>query len=477
VQIWFFCCYLRIHVQLFAHFPQSIAAGPRGIFIPAGTTQPPEVPAQCTEAEAEKLASSCADTAYLWTHRLVAAVLLAAVLFAALFVVAHDVPVVVPGVFGVSTWSEKFTLLFALGFLVYLYDILASLLFNSPLWCLVLGQKKRQLQWPTPADMEQALGMPEPLETDNIQVPLGYLGGNHLALGLTRFAFRDALVELLPGYCRHNAWSRWQWLKQEQPQREWMSYDVIVAIQLELAKRGLGQYSLAQVMSVAKHPGASKANCFLSHRQDEEIWETCAAMKHYARTCWREPVFWIDVVSLKQSWDAEVYQNKMGNAFVGDIQFPGDFTFPRIKRCIQNIGNTVMVTQHHGSIPSAMDRIFCIFEVYATTCKNESSSRLAKFHIASSFMYPKLCVVKDHQIRVDVEAAKSTNPDARMTILNNLRDDPGFKEANTICAATIAKSDVENTHQWWFSVLVTSIGIGVIIGLPALGSSLPHYYY
>lgn len=357
----------------------------------------------CTLEQANRLAAYCVDSPRLWMHRIVAAVLLGPFWFLTLLscLVLYDP-----------------SSAFVLGpVLTFTYDKVARIWGSPSLRLLLCGRTPKTLKWPSPSEMQQAIGMPD-----------------HLSLGLTRFALRDALRELLHNYCRDDThpWQL-QWLKQEQPQRPLTSYDLIARIQLELEKRGLQHYSLAQIMYVGGHPGVSKATAFVSHRQDEEILETGAAMREYAKSCWKEPVFWIDVTSLKQ-------------------MVPGDFNFARIKRCIQDIGDTVMVTQRHGNVPKAVERIFCIFEVYATTCSN-ATGRPARFHIAASSARPRLCVTKDFEIKVSVETAESRDDQAKEMILNELRRDPGLAAANKACATAIAQGDAMYIRSCWRSVI------------------------
>jgi len=236
----------------------------------------------------------------------------------------------------------------------------------------------------------------------------------------------------MPGYNR-NATQPWQiqWLKEESIQQPFCGYDLIAAVVLKLQALGLGQYSLCQVLYASKHPGVTLATAFCSHEQSERMQWTGAAMRNFARRCWCQPVFWLDYSTLKQHWrDPKWREGSDGK------EFPGDFTYLRMQNCIKAINNTVMVAADLGKPPSAMDRIFCIFEVLATLSVRDDG-RNPGFHVATYRQgLLKWCCCPSHATNINIEEAKSRDASAKETILN-MAARIGVHNVNMQCARAI----------------------------------------
>ena len=117
------------------------------------------------------------------------------------------------------------------------------LIWSPSLWQLIFGYRARRIKWPTVHDMEYLFGAREPLDISTLdgRLCVGCRGPNPLSLGMSRYAYRDALQELLHCYNR-NRTHRWHlgWLKTHVSNSPWSSYDVIAMIQTKLARKGLG---------------------------------------------------------------------------------------------------------------------------------------------------------------------------------------------------------------------------------------------
>jgi len=155
----------------------------------------------CEREEAAELASNCVETRYVMVHRLVYACMVIAMAAACEAWRRMEVSKDTQGNCPLDEDDRECTRqVIALFFgSVLAYELSFRQFLSPSLWHLMFGYRERTFDWPSAAQMEAKLGMPEPLETANVA---DYHGPNHLTLGLTRFAFRDGtdedLARLLP---------------------------------------------------------------------------------------------------------------------------------------------------------------------------------------------------------------------------------------------------------------------------------------
>lgn len=137
-----------------------------------------------------------------------------------------------------------------------------------------------------------------------------------------------------------------------------MGYDLVTFIRGWLEERGYEEFSVAEVMMAAGHPGVKPADFFLSHCQVELVQTTLDAMSMAGRRrrC-STPAFFLDYFILRQCK-------------------AGDFDPARVRRAIGEIGHTVVVLDPHVHPwprshtltyqPEALHRLWCVFELYSS---------------------------------------------------------------------------------------------------------------
>ena len=127
---------------------------------------------------------------------------------------------------------------------------------------------------------------------------------------------------------------------------EFTCYDGCAAVKLRFKRtRGYKPFSMLEVMVACKHPGAGKADVFLSHAQKEPFSMTLDAMRCYELRRQKFIKFFVDVFALRQC-----------------VQ---DFVLEVVQDAIKKIGCTVLLCEPWAN-PFTLSRTFCAFEVYAT---------------------------------------------------------------------------------------------------------------
>jgi len=227
----------------------------------------------------------------------------------------------------------------------------------------------------------------------------------HLRMGMTRYAMRDVATALLNDYTRTAVWIN------QVAGSVICGYDMTEAIKTKLESSGLASYSVAEVMLALGNPGVHcQATVFVSHVQSEAVEDTFRALKYYAQGTRgpSEPTFWLDYFILRQC--------------------KSDFVRERIADTIKNIGRTILITEQLGTVPVAVTRTFCVFEVYATLKANNELSVVPATSV--------WCVPLE-AIRVDLQAS-SCRSEAHKGEINALIDrEVGFDFANAEVANKI----------------------------------------
>jgi len=144
---------------------------------------------------------------------------------------------------------------------------------------------------------------------------------------------------------------------------------------------------------------------------------------------------------LKQSWSAKVYQARQSSVNLSYVdEFPGDFTFARIQRCIQDINHTVMVARRFTEPPAALDRIFCVFEVLCTVGESDSRGQGA-LYISAIERIRNLFPNQD--VQINLESAKCRDMSAKQQILAKV----DVCRTNEVVAAAIVNASRQHSAQ------------------------------
>jgi len=299
--------------------------------------------------------------------------------------------------------------------LAYMYLILPFRLVSPNLLYVLRGTAPRSLVWPSAPTVRERLAS---------RLGPGY---DHLELGMTRDAMRDAVVWILPGYRRSRAWI--------ENGHDIVGYDLQHAIQDALKMHGLEDFSIAEVMLALGHPGVGHATVFLSHTQAETVTATLTACRNFVeqdsfnvanklcpRRCspqqtW-EQCFWLDYFSLRQ--------------------LRQDFTFDRVKDTINNVGMTAVVVETAFSTPLAAQRSFCCFEIYATLSHPRKKLQAAMVEEPPLSLWCRCRSLRPPEFRL--QDAKCRDPAHQQHIYEQLCEDPGIDMANSDCASALKSS-------------------------------------
>jgi hypothetical protein len=325
---------------------------------------------------------------------------------------------------GILTWVSGSVLCILLAFVPVL----------SPYW-LVRSPKVIHFEWPSADKVREELAkagyfFPPKNDTLTKEEKQKELLKNprHLKLGMTRFAMRDAVLKLLPGYARTEEWIG----KLPGASEGYLGYDLTAAIKCKWKEVGLQDFSVAEVLYAMGHHGVTWANTFISHVQSEKLTDTLTGIRGYAEQQWDEPVFWLDYFSLGQC--------------------RSDFTLNLVEKVIRDISLTVLLSERVGHRPKATERSFCLFEWYATLkgspCRfviKPISTRCGCCVVIARLIHAGLYharVASDGDFyQINCEVAACRDEKSKAEIDEKVRSEMGFEKLNEILTSGLKEAD------------------------------------
>lgn len=288
---------------------------------------------------------------------------------------------------------------------------------------------------------------------------------NHLCLGLTIDAVKDFLhhVQWPRDYVRNpEDVNRNGELQSKCGRKQVMGYDLVTFIRAWLEDKGYQEFSVAEVMMSAGHPGVKQADFFLSHCQVELVQTTLDAMSMAGRRrrC-STPAFFLDYFILRQCKK-------------------GDFDPANVRRAIGEIGHTVVVLDPHVHPwprshaltyqPEALQRLWCVFELY--------SSLTTKATISGVYTLPGMQCLKPETINaISVEDCKATHDQDKKDLLRSIRKDKVWTitRINSALQETMHQASVIAIMQALMWKVVPFVLVSVIVGFCILAVEFwPH---
>lgn len=259
---------------------------------------------------------------------------------------------------------------------------------------------------------------------------------NHLRLGITIDAVKDFLhhVGWPRDYTRNpQDVNRNDELQSKCGRKQVMGYDLVTFIRGWLEERDYEEFSVAEVMMAAGHPGVKPADFFLSHCQVELVQTTLDAMSMAGRRrrC-STPAFFLDYFILRQCK-------------------AGDFDPVRVRRAIGEIAHTVVVLDPHVHPwprshtltyqPEALHRLWCVFELY--------SSLATQATISGVYTLPGLQCLNPETIKaISVEDCKATQDQDKKDLLRSIRNDTVWTIARINSELRVTMYQASVTAVW-----------------------------
>lgn len=233
---------------------------------------------------------------------------------------------------------------------------------------------------------------------------------DHLCYGVTLDAVKDFLsfVDWPHGYQRSfQDETQNGVLRSKCGRKQVMGYDLVAFIRDWLERNNYTEFSVAEVMMAAGHPGVKQAALFLSHCQCELVSTTLNAMSRASSFC-GDTAFFLDYFILRQCQ-------------------PGDFDPIQVKDAIRRIGHTVVVLDPHihpwpvpvspnTYKPEAIARVWCAYEMYCSLATGTMLSGVFTFDGIK-------CLDPEAGDVISIEDCQSRNPQDRITLLQQIRSD------------------------------------------------------
>ena len=127
-----------------------------------------------------------------------------------------------------------------------------------------------------------------------------------------------------------------------------------------------------------------------------------------------------------------------------------------LDRCIQDIGNVIFVIDAKGT---AMNRVWCLFEIMTAVRTNASITAVFMGHKRSAYEAAMigLSVLSGRFDAVDVRNSEATVASDKEMILNKVKSDPGIDKMNLLLHTTLRKCAMDEFQKsrhnfgssWW----------------------------
>lgn len=253
-----------------------------------------------------------------------------------------------------------------------------------------------------PCHFRRGFTLPPATEVQSVQ--------DHLCYGVTLDAVQDFLsfVEWPHGYQRSfQDETQNGVLRSKCGRKQVMGYDLVAFIRDWLERNDYSEFSVAEVMMAAGHPGVKQADLFLSHCQCELVSTTLNAMSRASSFC-GDTAFFLDYFILRQCQ-------------------PGDFDPIQVKDAIRRIGHTVVVLDPHihpwpvpvspsTYKPEAIARVWCAYEMYCSLATETMLSGVFTFDGIK-------CLDPEASDVISLEDCQSRNPQDKIKLLQQIRSD------------------------------------------------------